>query len=326
MRSAKLAFTIATLIAGVFMPKPALAETGDGPNMLKLSCMNGPGNSTERASQDPFHVTLWAGNYLYQSTSMTLEAHDCIDDDDPSSLAWSFDSWGDEAWITDVIIQTHSDDALFLDWLELYYTCSGSFCTGNTISKYGVTGGDGWCLSTDANDASGWSNYLDPNAGCQEAFRFDVDNENAYITSPLEWVYTVKLDCGRSTIENEGTSNDVTVSLYDGSTKLGERVVDYARWCEYGTSWEFSSEKQPDRIYVETNGSDAMFIDYVTLWEYSEADHYDKIKTWGQDGGNGWCLSTDPSDSSGGWDPYVSGNCGYKLRFDTSNTGAVVYE
>jgi hypothetical protein len=53
-----------------------------------------------------------------------------------------------------------------------------------------------------------------------------------------------------------------------------------------------------------------MFIDQVTLYKGND------VVIWeGRNGGNGWCLSTDPNDYVGGWESNVSGSCQSSYSF-----------
>ncbi len=70
---------------------------------------------------------------------------------------------------------------------------------------------------------------------------------------------------------------------------------------------------------METNGEDALWMDFVELKElevrksqdvigivsYEVFDSNDPVATWGRRGGKGYCLSMDPYDGTGTWEPYV---------------------
>ena len=88
------------------------------------------------------------------------------------------------------------------------------------------------------------------------------------------------------------------------------------------------------RVVIETNGSNAFWMDEVRLRKIREIKKrtvYDsenrapseKVETedtllqhWGRDGGQGYCLSTDPNDASGSWANHVQ-LCAKSLTFKT---------
>jgi len=68
--------------------------------------------------------------------------------------------------VTHITITTNGGDALFIDELRMYKD-------GDLIKHEGRDDGNGWCLSTDANDANGdWSGELAGNT-CRKELRFN---------------------------------------------------------------------------------------------------------------------------------------------------------
>ena len=189
--------------------------------------------------------------------------------------------------------------------------------------------------------------------------------------------FIVQIDCNG--IDHAGTSDNITVSFYNGSTLL--RTTDKNVGGGAGTfgifhpdNWVFQDTPQcnsvEDAIYaynldvdkyrrdgnnnhdlyqnegatvthvvVETNGSDAFWMDEVRLRRVKKIekrttddssgasivkDETDEelLQHWGRDGGQGYCLSTDPNDASGSWEDYVQ-LCTKSLTFRTSSADDV---
>ncbi len=134
----------------------------------------------------------------------------------------------------------------------------------------------------------------------------------------------VGLDCARSGIGSEATANNVTMTFYDGSFELYSTRLSYSEWCSYNSPYVLFAEHTVTKVVLETDGSDALFIDYLTLL----GGTFPMLHNWGRNGGKGWCLSTDPTDADGGWSRYVNGDtgrkCGYKIEFEVGG-GAEVF-
>lgn len=131
-------------------------------------------------------------------------------------------------------------------------------------------------------------------------------SDSAYLT----------MDCHHSKLDNTSTKNTVAVEFYDG-TELVSSKIEYQE-C-HSTKDTLSSvyfktateTKAVDNIKVKTKGTDALFIDEARMTISGTG------KSFGQDNGKGWCLSTNKSDGAGKWKKYVdqSFGCHSCLKF-----------
>lgn len=204
--------------------------------------------------------------------------------------------------ITSVKITNNSSDAFYIDAMTFSKA-------GIVHAKHGANNVQGWCFSTDPEDAHGeWEGYV-VSPGCQPFHSFDFPSH------PLDKMeYKVDIDACHSDLENEGTNNKITMKFYAGSN-LVETVS--KNGINQNCNWSdarFSIETNQDltHITVETNGDDGFYIDEIRLYKkYSLAKHY------GRDDKSGWCLSTDPADAHGSWKNNVSSSgCQRIFRFD----------
>ena len=70
-----------------------------------------------------------------------------------------------------VVMEITGDNAMYVDMADLKQDGSG-------IASWGANGGEGWCLSTDKNDASSWYDYLGTNT-CSTFVYWDATNSAA---------------------------------------------------------------------------------------------------------------------------------------------------
>ncbi|MEM7491902.1 MAG: hypothetical protein AAF296_00885 [Pseudomonadota bacterium] len=115
--------------------------------------------------------------------------------------------------------------------------------------------------------------------------------------------FEVAIDCNHSGIDNEDTSNRITVHFYSGNRHVGSRYKNGVRCPSIGAdpSFNIQSEWQITHIEVSTNGDNAFYIDELRIFQNNK-----KIEHAGKDNGRGWCLSTDTGDGNGSWKNFVS--------------------
>lgn len=164
--------------------------------------------------------------------------------------------------------------------------------------------------------------------------------------------YFFKVDCfdAGSDIQNEGTKDAISVTFWSGdkimssthrnvgalSTSLGVPVTNmyYSDAPQCGSFsdayWPYNgtSPGSITHVTLQTSGSDAFFIDEASFIKAKKTGGgltqvwvEEKIRTFGDDGGKGWCFSQDPKDVSGF--SQVAASCDTAKRFDIKN-GAVV--
>lgn len=104
-------------------------------------------------------VEFWSGNKMVESRIKNGIADNCPTDDN-IFIVNTLES------ITHVVVKTNSGDAFYIDQLRLYKN-------GSLNANHGADNGQGWCLSTDANDAHGaWKGKLAQSV-CSPSKRFN---------------------------------------------------------------------------------------------------------------------------------------------------------
>ncbi|MEM7491901.1 MAG: hypothetical protein AAF296_00880 [Pseudomonadota bacterium] len=231
--------------------------------------------------------------------------------------------------ITHVVIEIDGDNAFFMDELKMYNGTTKTY-------HHGKDDGRGWCLSTDPADTDGsWRNYVSQ-SGCQPSFEFAFDdgsggtqNTRGKIEDAGEAVvdvtegigseisteigrllgrgdsreFEVTLDCYHTDMDNEDTKDEIRVHFYSKQKHMGTRRRNGVSCPSIGAdpSFTIQSDRQISHVVVETNGSNAFFIDEMRIFQGGR-----KIHHAGKDNGRGWCLSTDPGDGNGSWKSFVS--------------------
>ena len=199
--------------------------------------------------------------------------------------------------ITRLTLSTSGRDAFFIDEAEL------TSPNGETVSHWGQDGGRGWCLSKDPKDE--WSGYAD---SCHANL--------SWSTSLNKRGYTVEIDCNHSSIDNEGTNDQVEVCTYADGQRQGCRRMKPSCGELSDAKYKIDAEDVTE-VRIKTSGHDGFFMDEVIL--KGSAD--EEVAHWGTDNGKGWCLSTDAGDNSGKWKPYVSSKgCFSEFRFNTTKS------
>lgn len=131
--------------------------------------------------------------------------------------------------------------------------------------------------------------------------------------------YQVEIDCHHGSVSNADTKDQITVRFMRGNKVEGSVTRNGVNACgAFDSDEKFRFQKDNvfiDRIEIITNGSNAFFIDEIDIYgpraiggSTSALSEFKGLKTFGKDGGRGWCLSTDPNDANGAWKDYVS-NC-----------------
>ncbi|MEP4892449.1 MAG: hypothetical protein ABJV04_20725 [Aliiglaciecola sp.] len=120
--------------------------------------------------------------------------------------------------------------------------------------------------------------------------------------------FELKIDCHHGSVSNADTSDRITVNFF-----RGKEIVASASKSRIDSCGAFDNddifEIQEKRLFfnkfeITTSGDNAFFIDEFKLIGPRSFG----TKSFGKDGGRGWCLSTDANDSNGAWRDYVS-NC-----------------
>ena len=163
--------------------------------------------------------------------------------------------------------------------------------------------------------------YLDASAinwGWQSA----MWNITVFGGAPVEEVdYRVMIDNCHSDLDNTETSDTITLRVYDESGRqIHMDWVDGSAGCGFGTSGEteftFSTAEIIGWFELETNGEDGYFMDSVKMTANGRTFGLGGADSWsGRNGGNGWCLSTDPADADGQWANNLANGCQQIQRF-----------
>jgi|GEM_PF-7092297 len=203
-------------------------------------------------------------------------------------------------------IMTNGEDGLFIDQITCYIrnpVHDRLKPTGiknpnrEKVGEYGIDNGTGWCLSTDPNDANGeWRGKC--RNGCTSSMEFKFRNLN----KPKK--NSIKLDICHSSLDNEGTKNQIKVEFLRGNTVVKTQIKDGVSSNCYSFDEEFScwTAEFITAARISTNGDDGFYIDEVSMFKDGE-----KTRQHGGNDGNGWCLSTDPTDAHRSWKGKCSG-------------------
>ena len=104
-------------------------------------------------------LEFWSGNKMVESRIKNGIADNCPTDDN-IFIVNTLES------ITHVVVKTNSGDAFYIDQLRLYKN-------GSLNANHGADNGQGWCISTDANDAHGpWKGKVAQSV-CSPSKRFN---------------------------------------------------------------------------------------------------------------------------------------------------------
>lgn len=168
--------------------------------------------------------------------------------------------------------------------------------------------------------------------------------------------YVLKIDCAGSDLKNTGTKDDIMVEFFkkDGTSIKRLKLTDLQNSsCEsnmiddanfelnfpnrslggYGVLYNVfgSLNYRISYFTIENTGDDAFWLDQVILFRWDKrwgatflsTEKADKVYRWGRTNGNGWCLSTDPNDSNGGFKNNItSTGCRPCFRFNLTEQKA----
>jgi hypothetical protein len=113
--------------------------------------------------------------------------------------------------------------------------------------------------------------------------------------------YIVQSDCnGTGGVPSwANTSNQITVEIYVNEGWVLMSGAGAHSNCANEKSFSIVFSGFPvTKVRVTTNGSDAYWIDDISLYGFNSAigGTVSLIKTWGIDNNSGYCVSTDPAD------------------------------
>lgn len=132
--------------------------------------------------------------------------------------------------ITHIIIKTNTGDAFFIDELRL-------FKNGKLDKHYGSDDGQGWCLSTEANDAfTAWKGKVVNNV-CRSSWQFDYTKSTAVVANGIRYGSKISL---------KSHHGKYLVAEHNGNLNANR---DFARSLEHFTI--INASNQSDRGYVK---------------------------------------------------------------------------
>lgn len=116
---------------------------------------------------------------------------------------------------------------------------------------------------------------------------------------------TVTVDCKLDDIKYTDTKDKIAVRVYNqhGQLLSAKWMVGTDTCRRWGGAMSFHSgikAKRANFIIIEAYGSDAFLLDKVDYEQKYDGKCGNIVnKGWGRNGGNAWCLSTDPNDTFG---------------------------
>lgn len=118
--------------------------------------------------------------------------------------------------------------------------------------------------------------------------------------------YQVEIDYHRKGLTYTDSGSPITISFFDHNQQLvhEESVAGIKPIKIQPHTFRLTTNSPIERISLSIGGNDAFFIDRIMIWKDGQ-----KIKEYGKDGGKGWCLSTDPNDTNGGWKNHLEEGC-----------------
>lgn len=118
--------------------------------------------------------------------------------------------------------------------------------------------------------------------------------------------YKVEIDFHHPSLKHTDTKSEIHLIYVDdqGNTIHTEKASGIYPISQAARTFSYSSDKAVQFIVIKTSGSDAFFIDQLKIWKDGQL-----LQTHEQDGGMGWCLSTDVGDSKGVWASSLKGDC-----------------
>ena len=118
--------------------------------------------------------------------------------------------------------------------------------------------------------------------------------------------YDIQIDYQHNSLKYTDTKSAITIRYFDhlGNVLGKETASGIYPISSKMKTFNFSTNKNITFVSIETDGEDAFFIDRVIILKNSK-----KIQEHGSNDGKGWCMSTQKSDSYGGWKKLLEGDC-----------------
>jgi len=118
--------------------------------------------------------------------------------------------------------------------------------------------------------------------------------------------YKVEIDFHHPQLKFTGTKNTVSIIFIDedGNSVHSDKSVTVMSLRKKMKTFRHSTRANVQAIVIKTNGTDAFFIDRILITKDGKL-----IQEHGEEGGLGWCLSTDMNDGNGKWMDYLEGSC-----------------
>lgn len=162
---------------------------------------------------------------------------------------------------------------------------------------------------------------------------------------PEVFNYAFEIDCNARGVSGEGSQDAMLVKFHMGSqvmqasqTSVFQREQSAPNCSRISDARylvpNMKSKLPVTKVSIETSGSDAFFMDEINLQErttrswrdkitssngiitwkdHESRDSFRNVQHWGQDGGKGYCLSTNPAKPTG-WENAVDG-CARSMTF-----------
>jgi len=213
--------------------------------------------------------------------------------------------------ITGVNVTTNGDNGYYIDKIELYKN-------EKLVKRYGDDNGQGWCLSTDPGDANGdWEGTTVNGCKASQFFGYPVSSSSSSSSQTTGEEYKVVIDNCHSSIINEGTPNTITVEFLNGNRVLGKSLKKGIIECSSNATFSIKSNENITGVNVTTNGDNGYYIDKIELYKNGKL-----VKRYGDNNGQGWCLSTDPGDANGDWEGTTVNGCKASQFFGYPSSGS----
>ncbi len=127
------------------------------------------------------------------------------------------------------------------------------------------------------------------------------------ITSTLSAIdYRVEIDYHHPTLKHTDTKSEMSILYINafGQTVHQERVDGISPLSTNRKVFKYTSSEPIQMVAFRIAGNDAFFIDKVHIYKNGQA-----LQQHGEEGGTGWCLSTDQGDGKGIWGQQSTDGC-----------------
>ena len=175
-------------------------------------------------------------------------------------------------------------------------------------------------LDKNSRCSSGLCRSTDNKCGCTSTDHCPSNKVCKTSTNECETQqYKLTFNCDLG-VSNEGTGSRVSLNVIRGGSTMSIESMDKTNNCPDHT-FVVDDGQEPDQYEIRIHGSDALGVDYFTLYDATNGG--EKIRRWGAVDGGGWCFSTDGQE--GCWS--VSGaefpNRGVKLYKNGSSSARI---